>query len=426
MINEQSVIGACFLEPYAMDEALAVLSYKDFSTSSHQAIFRTLADMANDGVTPDLVTISTELTKRGWMDQVGGAVYLAELVDFVPSAAQIGYYCRQVKESAKKRRLANVARAIDRNMDLPADELQAKVEAALYDIDTVSTGPESIKGVAKEAFKEVELSWQNRGKITGLETGFLDFDALLNGLNSPDLTIIAGRPAMGKSAFMGNIVEGVSMKTGQTPTLIFSLEMSRAQLVKRMLFGLSHVDGSRARIGNFTDADWPKMAKTFESLSKAPVFIDDTAGLHISELRARARRLQRKEKIGLVCVDYLQLCRGDGDSRVQEIGSITRALKGMAKELCIPVVALCQLSRKVEERTNKRPMMSDLRDSGEIEQDADNIIFLYRDAVYNPSADDGEAEAIIAKQRNGPTGIIPLTWFGGYSRFETRHQGDYQ
>jgi replicative DNA helicase len=422
--NEKAVFGACFIDEEALDIALSTLSAKDFTLPSHQLLFGVMANMAENQIIPDTVTLATELKKMGVLDKVGGPEYIAELVDFAPSSAIIGYSCKQLKEASKKRQLMNIAKAIERNADLPADELQAKIEAALFDMHTGGGGAERIKITLPKAFKEIETAFNNRGKIAGIETGFEKFDQSLNGLNAPDLIVLAGRPAMGKSAMMGNIVEGATIERG-VPAVIFSLEMSKEQLIKRMIFGRSRIDGARARVGNFQDGDWSRMANTVGSMVDSPVFIDDTPGLHVSELRARARRLKRKEGIGLVCIDYLQLLRGEGQNRVQEVGFISRSLKGMAKELNVPVVALCQLSRKLEERTNKRPVMSDLRDSGEIEQDADTIIFMYRDAVYNEKADSRQAEAIIAKQRNGPTGTVPLSWHGEYSRFENKQEGSW-
>jgi replicative DNA helicase len=419
--NERNLLGACFIDSDAVDVALSLLSVQDLALDPHRVIFAKMVAMAEAKTEINLVTLSTELRKGGKLADIGGTDYLVELTNSAISYSEnsVRYSCREIKEQATKRKLRGLAEAINRNIDtMSAAELQAKIEAAIYAMGEKKTeGPVHAKDTLKEVMKQIEHAHTHKGCITGIPSGINKLDAILCGFNPADLTILAARPSMGKSAFAGNVVENVSVR-GELPSLIFSCEMSRDQWVKRILFSLARVDGARARIGNFAEGDWPKMTNGFGYISNSKVWIDDAPGIHISELRARARRLHRKEGIGLVVVDYMQLMTGEGQSREQEISGIARGLKGMAKELNIPVIALSQLNRKVEERANKRPTMSDLRESGAIEQDADNILFLYRDAVYNDKANEGEAEIIVAKQRNGPTGMVPATWIGGYSRFE--------
>jgi replicative DNA helicase len=425
MDNEKGALGCCFLEPEAVDLALSLMSAKDFALPPHRVIFEEMVQMAENQMEINLITLTTELEKKGVLWSVGGSAYLSELLEYTPAYTEgvLRYYVAQIIEQSTKRKLRSIAEAINRNVDtMSAAELRAKVEEHIFRLDTgKKEGPKHVKDTLKDVYKQMEYSHANKGVITGLETGILRLDAAMCGLNKSDLTIIAGRPAMGKSALAGNIVEHVSVKNGKQ-SLIFSCEMSTEQWVKRILYSLARVDGARARIGNFNQGDWPKLSNGMGQLRESGVWIDDTPGINISELRARARTLHRKSGLELVVVDYLQLLTGNGDSRQQEIGSISRGLKGMAKELNIPVIALSQLNRKLEERVNKRPTMSDLRESGDIEQDADNILFLYRDCVYNPQAPEGEAEIIIGKQRNGPTGTVPATWIGGFSRFENREE----
>jgi replicative DNA helicase len=421
MDNEKSLLGCCFLENEAVDIALSLISANDFALPHHRAIFAEMVEMSEKRVDINMVTITTEMEKTGNLADVGGAAYLGELLTFAPFYTEnsLRYYAARIIEQATRRKLRGIAEAIKRNVDtMDAMELKAKIEEAIYGLSVEQkAGPRHVKDTLKDVYKQMEYSHSNKGVITGLETGISRLDAAMCGLNRSDLTIIAGRPAMGKSAIAGNIVENVSVKNGKQ-SLIFSCEMSTEQWAKRILYSLARVDGARARIGNFTQGDWPRLTHGAEQLRASGVWIDDTPGINISELRARARTLHRKAGLELVVVDYLQLLTGNGDSRQQEIGSISRGLKGLAKELNIPVIALSQLNRKLEDRTNKRPTMSDLRESGDIEQDADNILLLYRDAVYNPAAPEGDAEIIIGKQRNGPIGTIPATWIGGYSRFE--------
>jgi replicative DNA helicase len=421
MDNEKGALGCCFLETEAVDVALSLMSAQDFSLPPHRVIFEEMVSMADSQMEINMITLTTELEKKGQLAAAGGSAYLGELLIFTPTYTEcvLRYYAAQIIEQATKRKLRGIAEAINRNVDtMSACDLRDKVEEVIFSLTAgKKEGPKHVKDTLKDVYKQMELAHSNKGMITGLETGISKLDAAMCGLNKSDLTIIAGRPAMGKSALAGNIVEKVSVKN-KKQSLIFSCEMSTEQWVKRILYSLSRVDGARARVGNFADGDWPKLTHGNQQLQESGVWIDDTPGINISELRARARTLHRKVGLELVVVDYLQLLTGNGDSRQQEIGSISRGLKGMAKELDIPVIALSQLNRKLEERVNKRPTMSDLRESGDIEQDADNILLLYRDAVYNPASPEGEAEIIIGKQRNGPIGTIPATWIGGYSRFE--------
>jgi len=422
---ETSVLGAVLLENEALNRVLEILKEDDFYREAHRRIFSAILHLYEHSEPVDLITLSEVLKTRGDLDAVGGVEYLNSLVNGVPTAANISYYAKIIKEKAILRKLINrateiVSQSYSNSGDV--DEFIDQAERTIFEIseDRVRPSFYPIKDLIKASFKTIERLYEKRQLITGVPTGFQRLDELTSGLQPADLIIIAGRPSMGKTAFALNIAQHASVRA-TTPAAIFSLEMSKEQLALRMLCSEAKVDAHRLRGGFLSEADWPKLTRAAGSLSEAPLFIDDTPGLSALEMRAKARRLKIEHNLGLVIVDYLQLMRGraSADSREQEISDISRSLKALAKELSIPVIALSQLNRRVEERGDKRPQLSDLRESGAIEQDADVILFLYRDEVYNKSEENrGKAEIIIGKQRNGPTDKVDLAFLDKYTRFE--------
>jgi len=422
---ETSVLGAVLLENEALNRLLEILREDDFYREAHRRIFSAILHLYEHSEPVDLITLSEVLKTRGELDSVGGVEYLNSLVNGVPTAANITYYAKIIKEKAILRKLINrateiVSQSYSNSGDV--DEFIDQAERAIFEIseDRVRPSFYPIKDLIKSSFKTIERLYEKRQLITGVPTGFQRLDELTSGLQPSDLIIIAGRPSMGKTALALNIAHHASVEA-TIPAAIFSLEMSKEQLALRMLCSEAKVDAHRLRGGFLSEADWPKLTRAAGSLSEAPLFIDDTPGLSALEMRAKSRRLKIEHNLGLVIVDYLQLMRGraSADSREQEISDISRSLKALAKELAIPVIALSQLNRRVEERGDKRPQLSDLRESGAIEQDADVILFLYREEVYNKSEENrGKAEIIIGKQRNGPTDKVDLAFLDKYTRFE--------
>ena len=422
---ETSVLGAVLLENEALNRVLEILKQDDFYREAHRRIFAAILHLYEHSEPVDLITLSEVLKSRGDLEDVGGVEYLNSLVNGVPTAANISYYAKIIKEKAILRKLINrateiVSQSYSNSGDV--DEFIDQAERNIFEIseDRVRPSFYPIKELIKASFKTIERLYEKRQLITGVPTGFQRLDELTSGLQPSDLIIIAGRPSMGKTAFALNIAQHASVRA-TTPAAIFSLEMSKEQLALRMLCSEAKVDAHRLRGGFLSEADWPKLTRAAGSLSEAPLFIDDTPGISALEMRAKARRLKIEHNLGLVIVDYLQLMRGraSADSREQEISDISRSLKALAKELSIPVIALSQLNRRVEERGDKRPQLSDLRESGAIEQDADVILFLYRDEIYNKSEENrGKAEIIIGKQRNGPTDKVDLAFLDKYTRFE--------
>ena len=428
---EQSVLGGILLENEAISRVLETLITDDFYRESHRKIFNSMIELFEKNEPIDLITLTNVLKSKSQLDDVGGGAYLATLVDSIPTAANIGYYAKIVKEKAILRRLINTATEIvTRGYEDEGDisDILDQAEKDIFQITESQIKPSfyDVKSLLKESFKTIEKLYESKEMVTGVPAGFDEIDKLTSGFQPSDLIIIAGRPSMGKTAFSLNIAQYVAIER-KTPVAIFSLEMSKEQLVLRMLCSEAKVDAHRLRGGFLGEADWPKLTRAAGNLSDAPIFIDDTAAISVLEMRAKARRLMAEHELGLVVVDYLQLMRGRGaysqnmDSRVQEISEISRSLKSLAKELNIPVIALSQLNRRVEERQNKRPQLADLRDSGAIEQDADLIIFIYREEVYDRSDDNpnkGIAEIIIGKQRNGPVGDVKLAFVDKYASFE--------
>jgi replicative DNA helicase len=425
---EMSILGGVLLENEAINRVLDILVPDDFYRESHRKIMRAMIELNEHREPCDLITLTTILKKRGELEEVGGGAYLATLVDFVPTAANIAYYARIVKEKAIARNLIRAATEIvtdgyDEQSEI--EELLDKAQKTIFEIseNRVKTPYYQLNAILKDTIKYIGDLYEKKEHTTGVPTGFLDLDHKTAGFQRSDLIIIAGRPSMGKTAFALNIAQYASVYAEpRYPVAIFSLEMSKEQLVTRLLCSESRVDASRLRTGHLLDGEWDKIMRGAEKLFEAQLFIDDTPAISVLELRAKARRLKAEHDIGMIVVDYLQLMRGSGapESRQQEISEISRSLKALAKELSVPVVALSQLNRGLESRTDKRPMMSDLRESGAIEQDADVIMFVYRDEVYNKDNPEvrGKAEIIIGKQRNGPIGTVNLTFLGEFTRFE--------
>ncbi len=432
---EQSILGSILLENGAINAAQEILSKDDFYSEAHRKIFSVIVDLSDKNEPVDLITLSNALKNRNTLDSVGGTAYLASLVDNVPSAANVANYAKIVKEKAILRGLIGSATEIINSCyetGSDVDQVLDKAEHSIFEIseNKVRTSFYPIKDIVRESFKAIEDLFSRKELITGVATGFEKIDDMTSGLQNSDLIIIAGRPSMGKTAFALNIAQFAALET-QTPVAIFSLEMSKEQLAFRMLASEAKVDSQRLRKGFLGETDWPKLTTAAGRLSEAPLFIDDTPAITVLEMKAKSRRLKADRGLGLIVVDYIQLMRAGGytNSREQEISEISRSLKALAKELRVPVIALSQLNRKVEDRPNRRPQMADLRESGAIEQDADVIAFIYRDEVYNKSDDNpdkGVAEIIIGKQRNGPTGAVKLAFLDKFTTFENLSRPDGQ
>jgi replicative DNA helicase len=430
---EQSVLGGLLLDNSAWEKVADLLTDNDFYRHDHRIIFRHIARLVDIARPADVVTVSESLDKNAELASIGGLAYLASLAQNTPSAANIRRYAEIVRERSVMRALAQVGTEIAESAYNPLgrdaaqllDEAEGKVFQIAESTAKSKQGFLEMPALLKEVVERIDMlySRDNPDEVTGVPTGFHDLDARTSGLQPGDLIIVAGRPSMGKTAFSMNIAENVAIETG-LPVAVFSMEMGGAQLVMRMLGSVGRLDQHILRTGKLGDEDWQKLTYAIGKLSDAPMYIDETPALTALELRARARRLARQHggKLGLIVIDYLQLMSGSGrnDNRTAELGEISRGLKGLAKELQVPVIALSQLSRAVEQRTDKRPMMSDLRESGAIEQDADLIIFMYREAYYKPDEIDlkNQAEAIIGKHRNGPTGRVRLAFIGQYAKFD--------
>ncbi len=427
---EQAVLGGLMLDNLAWDKIADIINEEDFYRRDHRLIFRAIASLANEGQPCDAVTLSEWLEKQGELDNAGGLTYLGSLANNTPTAANIKAYADIVRERSVLRHLINVANQISTDAYNPegrnSSDLLELAEQRVFEIADKGargrSGYTGIKQLLTRAVDTIDKLFQLDSPITGVPTGFKDFDEQTAGLQKSDLVIVAGRPSMGKTTFAMNIVENAAIKH-KLPVAVFSMEMPGEQLAMRMMSSLGHIDQHKIRTGKLGDEDWPRLTSAVGILSEAPIFIDDTPALSPTDLRARARRIAREHGLSLIVIDYLQLMQSAATSarenRATEISEISRNLKALAKELNVPVVALSQLNRSLEQRPNKRPVMSDLRESGAIEQDADVIVFIYRDEVYNEdSPDKGTAEIIVGKQRNGPIGTTRLTFLGQYTRFE--------
>lgn len=423
---EKAVIGAMMLDSDAIMVCSEILTAGEFYQQQYGIIFDALVEMYRDGIGADLVTIQNKLREKEVTPELYSVEYLGELLASVPTSANVKFYAEIVHEKAVLRRLIKVTEQVTREcyMDSqPLEDILEDTEKSVFDVIQQRGGSEfePIRDVVLRTLDSIEKAAKQKGNITGLETGFRDLDAKTAGLQKSDLILIAARPAMGKTAFVLNIAEYVALHSNSTIAL-FSLEMSKEQLVKRMLAMNSMVDSQKIRTGDLEDDDWDKLVGSVRKIGNSNLVIDDTSGITASELRSKCRKLKIEQGLDLVIIDYLQLMTGAGkrksDNRQQEISDISRSLKVMARELDVPVIALSQLSRAVESRPDKRPMLSDLRESGAIEQDADIVMFIYRDEYYNPDSEKkGVAEVIVAKQRSGPTGPVELAWLSQYTKF---------
>ncbi|MBI4368051.1 MAG: replicative DNA helicase [Candidatus Omnitrophica bacterium] len=422
---ETSVLGAMLFTPDAVSRAIEILNESFFYSEAHRYIFSAIVQLFDRNEAVDLITVTEALRKRKQLEAIGGASYLAQLTAAVPTAANLEHHARIIKEKALLRNLISTAtQIIQESFDLTTDggRVLDHAERMIFDISQHRIEGKFIRvnEIIRDSIEAIDHLYQRKEHVTGLATGFHDFDTKTAGLQPSDFIVIAGRPSMGKSAFVSGIAEHASVVLGK-PIAFFSLEMSKEQLVQRMLCSHARVDAQKVRTGYLSHSDWPKLTSAAGKLSEAPIFIDDTPVMNVLELRAKARRLKAQHGIELVIVDYLQLLdsRSRAENRQQEITEISRSLKALARELRVPVIAISQLSRAVESRTGNRPQLSDLRESGAIEQDADLVVFLFREEYYHPTEENrNRAEAIIAKQRNGPTGSIDLIFLKEWTRFD--------
>ncbi|MFZ5802265.1 MAG: replicative DNA helicase [Candidatus Omnitrophota bacterium] len=431
---EASVLGAMLIEEAALVKAIETLRPVYFYEEKHRRIFEAMQHLFEINRPVDLVTVSEELKNSKQLEGVGGSVYLTQLASQVPTAANIEYYAKIVKEKFLLRRLIHASTEVVQQSYDSGDrvtELIDRAEQMIFDIAQTSVEGRifPIKEIIHSSMETIDQLYQRKEHVTGIGTGYHEFDTKTAGLQPSDLVIVAGRPSMGKSAFVSCLCEHIGI-TLKKPLVFFSLEMSKEQLVQRMLCSHARVDAQKVRTGYLSHQDWPKLTSAAGKLSESTIFIDDTPAQTVLEIRAKARRLKMQHKIEIIFIDYLQLIQGSGshESRQQEISEISRSLKALARELRVPVVAVSQLSRAVESRTGNRPQLSDLRESGAIEQDADVVVFLFREEYYNPTEENrNRGEAIIAKQRNGPTGTVDLLFLKEWTRFENpdfQHGGE--
>ncbi len=422
---EECVLGSILIEESSINKVLEIIQVSDFYKDAHQKVFRSMIELFEKGEAIDIITVTDCLKKMGCLEEVGGPLFVASLCEKVPTASNVTYYAKIVKEKAILRKLLEASTDIasqvyEREGD--AEEFLDYAERRIFEISQYRIRPSwfHLKDILKDTFRTIEKLYSRKELVTGISTGFIELDRLTSGLQPSDFIIIAARPSMGKTSLALDIAQHAAIDLG-IPIGFFSLEMSKEQLTLRMLCARSRVEMHRLRSGYLIDSDWPKLTRAAGILTEAPFIIDDSPSLSVLELRAKARRLKSEMNLGLLVVDYLQLMKGSSkaDTREQEISEISRSLKSLSKELNIPVIALSQLSRKVEQRHGNRPQLADLRESGAIEQDADLIMFIYRDEVYNPdTSEKGIAEIIIGKQRNGPTGTVKLAFLDKYTTFE--------
>ncbi|ADM72679.1 Replicative DNA helicase [Paenibacillus polymyxa E681] len=423
---EQAVIGSILLQSEALITAMERVQTEDFYDKAHQMIYEAMIELGESGQPIDLVTLTSKIQDKGQLEDIGGVSYLAKLAHGVPTAANVDYYAQIIEEKAMLRRLIRAATQIVSEGYSSGEDVAGMLSDAERKIMEISNGRSgsgfiAIRDVVMEVFDRVELLYQNKGNTTGIPSGFVDLDKMTAGFQRNDLIIVAARPSVGKTAFALNIAQNVAVRAKET-VAIFSLEMSAAQLVQRMICAEANLDANVMRTGEFKgDDDWAKLTMGIAALSEAEIYIDDTPGITVADIRAKCRRLKTEKGLGMIVIDYLQLIHGRGkagENRQQEVSEISRTLKQIARELEVPVIALSQLSRGVEQRQDKRPMMSDLRESGSIEQDADIVAFLYRDDYYNQETEKKNIiEIIIAKQRNGPVGTVELVFLKNYNKF---------
>ncbi len=422
---EMAVLGSMILDDEAIATAVEKLDRNFFYKDSHQKIFQAISDLYALNKAVDLITLTDALKRDGVIDSVGGASYLTALANAVPSAANIGHYVNIVREKSILRTLINNGTKIISlcyESDGNIDEVVDNAERLIFEISERRTqgSYQHIKEIVSDSIETIDTLYRKKAHVTGIPTGYIDFDIKTAGLQNSDLIVVAGRPSMGKSAFALGMVEHAGI-VEKIPTAVFSLEMSKEQLAQRMLCAHAKVDAQKVRTGYLATSDWPRLTAAAGKISEAPIFIDDSPAISVMELRAKARRLKAQQDIKLIILDYMQLMRGSSsvESRQQEISEISRSLKALARELRLPIVAISQLSRAVESRNDHRPQLSDLRESGAIEQDADVVVLLLREEYYNPTSENqGIAEVIIAKQRNGPVGSLKLAFIKEHTRFE--------
>ena len=422
--TEQSVLGSILLDKDAMISVSETLVPEDFYKEAHKVIYESMLKLYNNQSEIDLITLADELRDQGYLDDIGGIPYITSLSTIVPTTSNIQYYVKIVKEKSIVRQLISAANdIINLGYDGSAkvDDVLENAEKKIFEIsqDRTTNDFKQINQVLKDTYDMIEKLYTEKNDVTGLTTGFRDLNKKINGFQNSDLLLVAARPAMGKTAFALNLVQNAALK-GDASVAVFSLEMSKEQLVQRMLSAQSNVELKKIKTGKLGANDWPRIIEAMAVLSEAKIHIDDTPGIKISELRSKCRKLKIEKGLDLVLIDYLQFMEGEGnnESRQQEIAKISRSLKILAKELNCPVVALSQLSRAPEQRADHRPMLSDLRESGSIEQDADIVMFLYRDEYYNPDTERKNiGEVIVAKNRHGETGTIELVWFGEVQKF---------
>ena len=422
---EQAILGSMLTDKDAVMAALEVLKEDAFYREDNKLIFSAMTSLYAKNEPIDIITVKAELAEMGALDRVGGLEYLVELPERVPTTANVERYVKIVDEKAMLRRLiasANELVSLGYDESENVDNIMDMAEKKIFDLASKKNtkGYAVMKDILVESFAELERLYNQKGNVTGISTGFYDLDNVTAGLHNSDLLIVAARPAMGKSAFAINLAANAAILS-KVPVVIFNLEMSKEQIGNRILCSEALVDSNKIRTGQLEDDDWVKLAQTLGRMSDAPIYIDDTPGISVMEIRAKCRKLKLEKNIGLIVIDYLQLISGSGKkntSREQEISEISRSLKILAKELNVPVIALSQLSRTAEKRDDKRPMLSDLRESGAIEQDADIVMFLYRDDYYNPDTEKKNvAEVILAKHRGGSTGTVELAWLPSYTKF---------
>ncbi|WP_129689579.1 replicative DNA helicase [Gottfriedia acidiceleris] len=422
---EQAVLGAILLDSEALISTSERLLPDDFYRAAHQKIFEAMLKIASRNEPLDVITLTSELANQGVLEEVGGVSYLNDMLASVPTASNVEYYAKSVEEKSTLRRLIRTATNIVTESyapDIPVDVVLNEAEKSILKVAqrTNVSGFQSIKDVVFTTFSKIETLFNQRGEITGVPTGFTDLDRMTAGFQPNDLIIVAARPSVGKTAFALNIAQNVATKTDEN-VAIFSLEMGADQLVMRMLCAEGNINAQALRTGNLEQEDWNKLTMAASSLAGTGIYIDDTPGIRVNDIRAKCRRLKQEHGLGMILIDYLQLIQGNGKSgenRQQEVSEISRSLKGLARELKVPLIALSQLSRSVESRQDKRPMMSDIRESGSIEQDADIVAFLYRDDYYDKESENKNIiEIIIAKQRNGPVGTVSLAFVKEYNKF---------
>ncbi len=421
---EQAVLGAILLDNLVVPKVVRHIRAEDFYMQSHRVIFEVILELDEGGQAADLVTVTESLRRKGELEKVGGISYVATLANIAPTAANAEYYAHIVEEKALLRNLINLATRIagmgyEGGED--AERLMEEAERMLMELGSrrTSTIFTEIKDILKDAFKHLEYLYKNKGEITGVPTGYTDLDRICQGFQPSDLIIVAARPSMGKTSFGLCVAYQAAVQTSK-PVAVFSLEMSKEQLVQRMLCAEAKVDHHKLRRGEMGEEDWVKLANQAREMARLPIFIDDSGMLTARQVRAKSRQIHMEKGLGLIVIDYLQLMHGGRrtENRQQEIAEISRSLKSLAKELNVPVVALAQLSRSVEQRQDKRPQLSDLRESGSLEQDADVVMFIYRDEYYNPDTEKTSiADIIVAKQRNGPTGTVELGFIKEFTRF---------